>query len=170
MVVDVFLNNSLSYNFSILFLNIIVYSISMFSLFLVISCFDFKSIKNLTDLSCVFNFKTLQYVFLVSLFSLSGVPPFMGFFGKMFMFFLIVSKLNYFLTCAFLFTNLFVVYFYMQNLRFITSGNTNKQFKFHINFKIASAIFCLTFISVFFIFFVEFFFIKINSIFVFLNF
>jgi NADH:ubiquinone oxidoreductase subunit 2 (subunit N) len=59
----------------------------------------------------------------VSIFSLAGVPPFLGFFSKLFIL-NILSNSNFFILYFLLFIILFLgLYFYIQNLRFLHSTN-----------------------------------------------
>lgn len=72
----------------------------------------------------MFSFNSSYLFFLtIFLFSLAGVPPFLGFFNKLFILNLLVNSgffLLYFLLFIIL---LFGLYFYMQNLRFLHSTN-----------------------------------------------
>lgn len=81
------------------------------------------------------NFKTLHffsgfslnpfYLFTVTvlLFSMAGVPPFVGFFSKLFLIILLTSS-NFFLLYSIFFITLFLgLYFYVQNIRFLHTTN-----------------------------------------------
>ena len=81
------------------------------------------------------NFKTLHffsgfslspfYLFTVTvlLFSMAGVPPFVGFFSKLFLIILLTSN-NFFLLYSIFFITLFLgLYFYVQNIRFLHTTN-----------------------------------------------
>jgi NADH:ubiquinone oxidoreductase subunit 2 (subunit N) len=55
------------------------------------------------------------------LFSMAGVPPFWGFFSKIFLFTLLANS-NFFILFPFFFILLFIgLYFYIQNIRFLNS-------------------------------------------------
>jgi NADH:ubiquinone oxidoreductase subunit 2 (subunit N) len=57
------------------------------------------------------------------LFSMAGVPPFIGFFSKIFILNLLINS-NLFLFYFLFFVLLFVgLYFYIQNMRFLHSSN-----------------------------------------------
>lgn len=81
------------------------------------------------------NFKTLHsftgfslnpfYLFTVTvlLFSMAGVPPFIGFFSKLFLIVLLTNS-NFFLLYSLFFITLFLgLYFYVQNIRFLHTTN-----------------------------------------------
>ena len=81
------------------------------------------------------NFKTLHsfmgfslnpfYLFTVTvlLFSMAGVPPFIGFFSKLFLIVLLTNS-NFFLLYSIFFVTLFLgLYFYVQNIRFLHTTN-----------------------------------------------
>lgn len=108
------------YNFSVLF---------MFFTFLQIIMIGFKTLYSFNDLK--FN-AFLSTTMTLTLFSMAGVPPFMGFFTKLL---LLIAAINskfvfYFL---FFFILLFLgLYFYLQNLRFVYS--TGQRIKNAINY------------------------------------
>jgi NADH-quinone oxidoreductase subunit N len=79
-----------------------------------------------------FSFDSHYLFFLtVSLFSMAGVPPFIGFFSKIFILNLLINS-NLFLFYFLFFVLLLVgLYFYIQNMRFLHSSNLsymNKQY------------------------------------------
>jgi NADH-quinone oxidoreductase subunit N len=79
-----------------------------------------------------FSFDSHYLFFLtVSLFSMAGVPPFIGFFSKIFILNLLINS-NLFLFYFLFFILLLVgLYFYIQNMRFLHSSNLsymNKQY------------------------------------------
>lgn len=71
-----------------------------------------------------FSFDSPYLLFLtISLFSMAGVPPFIGFFSKIFILNLLINS-NLFLFYFLFFVLLFVgLYFYIQNMRFLHSSN-----------------------------------------------
>ena len=84
----------------------------------IILIFNQKTLYSFNNLSL-----TSYYLFLITilLFSIAGVPPFLGFFSKVII--LIITFINnFFLLYYILFLVLFIgLYFYMQNIRFIHS-------------------------------------------------
>lgn len=87
---------------------------------------NFKSLYSFN----IFSFNSFYlFFFTIFLFSLAGVPPFIGFFNKLYLINIIVNN-NFYLLYTFLFIILLVgLYFYMQNLRFLHSTNYNDLIK-----------------------------------------
>jgi NADH:ubiquinone oxidoreductase subunit 2 (subunit N) len=81
---------------------------------------EFKNLYSFSNLG--FNsFFTVTLTIL--LLSMAGVPPFIGFFTKLFIIILLVNN-SFFLFYSLFFTVLFLgLYFYIQNLRFLHSTN-----------------------------------------------
>ena len=66
---------------------------------------------------------TSLFFITICLFSMAGVPPFAGFFSKLFILNILINS-NLFILYFFLFIILLVgLYFYMQNLRFLHTSN-----------------------------------------------
>jgi NADH:ubiquinone oxidoreductase subunit 2 (subunit N) len=65
---------------------------------------------------------------ILSFLSFSGVPPLVGFLSKFLIFIHIFFKSNVVIFMFFLFINLFVIYFYLQNLRFMISKQISNIF------------------------------------------
>lgn len=83
---------------------------------------EIKTIYSLSNLS--FN-SYLTLLITVLLLSMAGVPPFLGFFSKLFLFNLLLNS-SFFLLYSIFFIILFLgLYFYTQNLRFLHSTNKN---------------------------------------------
>lgn len=98
---------------------LIVYNVALYVIFsslLQFVSFDLKTLQTLSRLgSGVFFSNTLT----IALFSMAGVPPFVGFFTKVFIFDLL-ADMNFFVFYAIAFLLLFVgLYFYIQNIRFL---------------------------------------------------
>lgn len=66
---------------------------------------------------------------------MAGVPPFLGFFSKLFILLLLISS-NFFSLYVFFFILLFIgLYFYVQNLRFLLTSsfsNSTLPIDFHL--------------------------------------
>jgi len=71
-----------------------------------------------------YSFDSVSLFFItICLFSMAGVPPFVGFFSKLFILNILLNS-NLFMLYFFLFILLLVgLYFYMQNLRFLHTSN-----------------------------------------------
>lgn len=111
-----------------LYLSVYIYVllISLFIMYIYTVNFYLKlhsSVKfNLLDNT--FNFKINFILFLGSLI---GIPPLMGFFSKLIIFFNLIFFQKYIYMCVFLLLNLFLLVFYLQQIRFIHT-NKRKQF------------------------------------------
>jgi len=101
----------------------LIYNLSLFLIFATLFQFvntDVKTMYSLNDLGAN-NF--YSKVLIISLFSMAGVPPFWGFFSKIFIFTLLCNS-NFFILFSFFFTLLFLgLYFYIQNIRFLNASN-----------------------------------------------
>ena len=89
---------------------------------------------------------------IMSFFSIAGVPPFVGFFSKTFVFILLASS-NFALGFPFFFSILFIgLYFYIQNIRFLNASNvSNFQPVFELYIRVAPSFLYLTFSICFFL-------------------
>jgi len=118
----IFLNdffNSLIYIWSYTF----IYNITLLLLFLTL----FQVVN--TNLLVTYSLNNLgksnyfTKIILLSIFSMAGIPPFLGFFSKLFILNLVVN-MNFFIMFFFFFILLFLgLYFYIQNVRFLNSTN-----------------------------------------------
>lgn len=123
----------------ILYIYIFIYNISLINIFWTLHqfvSFNFKTIYSLTDLK--FNFYFIISTTII-LFSIAGVPPFLGFFSKLLILLLLINS-NFFLFYTFFFSLLFFgLYFYLQNIRFLYSTGIGKiNYTFIFNVRISS--------------------------------
>ena len=122
-----FINNILDTNIY-LFIYMSLYNISLVSFFWSIFSFTTLKLKTLYSLS---EFTQNSFIVLnlsILLFSMAGVPPFIGFFSKIFIMFLVLNN-NYFIFYAIFFILLFLgLYFYIQNIRFLHSTNYKNHY------------------------------------------
>lgn len=111
---------------SITFIYLFIYNVSLIILFWTLQQFIINNFKNIYSFSDVkFNF---FFLFTIStiLFSLAGVPPFLGFFTKILILISLLNS-NFFLLYFFFFALIFLgLYFYIQNIRFLLSSNQTK--------------------------------------------
>ncbi len=161
------LNFSVEYGFSLLLINIIIYLLLLLILFGVFFLFDLNKIRTLNEFK---NFSLYNFIYITlffTLLSLAGMPPLLGFIGKFLLIIFLLFKNQYFLFFLFSFINLFMIYFYIQNLRFMVKKTKSNQVNF-VNFKAhleINNIFFLVFFSflnIFSIFFFSDFLIIIN--------
>lgn len=114
-----------------LFTYMFIYNVSLTSLFWSLFTVVLTKFKNLYSFS---NFSFNYYLLLlltVLLCSMAGVPPFIGFFSKIFVLTVLTNSSLVVLYSLFLFVLLLGLYFYVQNLRFIHSTSrsiTNSPF------------------------------------------
>ena len=94
----------------------ILMSISSFSLLLAIrKNNDLKKIKYIEDLGIISRVNPLIGVcFAITFFSIAGVPPFAGFFSKMFLFFSAINQSLYFLTVIGVLTSVVSCFYYLR--------------------------------------------------------
>ncbi len=111
----------------------IIYNITLLGLFWMMTSILNLRFKSLYSFN-MFSFDSFYlFFFTIFLFSLAGVPPFMGFFNKLYLINIITNN-SFYILYTFLFIILLVgLYFYMQNLRFLHSTNYNDNMKPFLN-------------------------------------
>lgn len=108
-----------------LFTYMFIYNTSLITLFWVLFSTVLTQFKTLQS----FNSFSFNSFFLITvtvlLFSMAGVPPFVGFFSKLFILTLLTNN-SFFILYSVFFVVLFIgLYFYVQNIRFLHSTNHN---------------------------------------------
>ena len=108
-----------------LFTYMFIYNTSLITLFWVLFSTVLSQFKTLQS----FNSFSFNSFFLITitilLFSMAGVPPFVGFFSKLFILTLLTNN-SFFILYSVFFVVLFIgLYFYVQNIRFLHSTNHN---------------------------------------------
>lgn len=109
----------------LMFTYMFLYNSSLILLFWTLFTSILTQLKTLHSLNS-FYFNSFHLTTLtILLFSMAGVPPFIGFFSKLFILTLLVN--NSFLLLYFLFFIVLLIglYFYIQNIRFLHSTNPN---------------------------------------------
>lgn len=101
----------------------LIYNISLtiffWTIFNVINT-QFKTLNSFNG----FSFNSFYVIILtILLFSMAGVPPFIGFFSKLFIITLLVNNAFFILYALFIIILLIGLYFYVQNIRFLHSTN-----------------------------------------------
>ena len=102
---------------------IFIYNVSLLTIFVVLFQVTSSYVKTINFLNTIGANYTFTKVLIVAFLSAAGIPPFLGFFSKIFIFTLLCN--SYF---AFLFLILFLLlfvglYFYMQTVRFLNTSN-----------------------------------------------
>lgn len=115
--------------FAVYAINLLAYVLTLGLLLTTFSLFNGQSLKGLNHLLRAPATSTVRFALLVSLLSLSGMPPLLGFFAKFFIFVFLMAKANYMLLGLFFFFNLFALYFYLQNTRYLIQSKKRKEYK-----------------------------------------
>jgi len=138
----------------ILFIYMFIYNLSLIIIFWTLHqfiSFNFKTLYSFTDLKFNYYFST---VLAIVLFSMAGVPPFLGFFSKLLILILLINS-NFFLFYIFFFGLLFFgLYFYLQNIRFLYSTGVGKLNYANVGFLRSSSLYYN--FTLFFVFFLVF--------------
>lgn len=117
-----------SYSTSIIYLNIFIYILLLYLFFSLLFLFDIKQIKSLNNLKVFSRIGFISITTILSLLSMSGIPPLAGFVGKFLLFNYLFLGQKYFFIFLFSFLNFFSIYFYIQNLRFLISKTQSNFF------------------------------------------
>lgn len=163
------MSGGLEYFFSLIFFNVFVYVSTLVFFFSIFFMFDTRLFRTLSEYKF---FKTNSFInstLVVVFFSLAGVPPFLGFFGKFLVFLTIFASSHFFYFLIFLIFNLFVIFFYIQNIRFLFGkAQTNvyifKKFKVYMDFSLVSLLVFFNFVNVAGVFIFDYFLIFILQI------
>ena len=142
----------------ILLIYMFIYNISLIVIFWTLHqfiSFNFKTLHSFSDLK--FNFYFVISI-TITLFSIAGVPPFLGFFSKL-LILLILLNSNFLFFYSFFFVLLFFgLYFYLKNIRFLYSTGTGKlSHSFNFNLRLSTFYFYFTYLILFFLIFGSFF-------------
>ena len=118
----------------------------------------------ITEIKTIYSFSNLSfnsYILLllsILLLSMAGVPPFIGFFSKLFLFNILINSSFFILYSLFLVVLFLGLYFYIQNLRFLHSTNKNTlNHPFLYNEKTNILFYYITVLTIYFLIFGFFF-------------
>lgn len=106
--------------FSPLLNYIYIYIVLLLLLFSILIVFRNLDIKFLTDFQKLFYIKSWSFVVFVTLVFMSGLPPFIGFWGKISLMTCLLSINEFFLMALILGSGFILMYFYLQIYRFFS--------------------------------------------------
>jgi len=131
----------------------IIYVISILNIWGTYIYFNNK-IKYISDLSYIFKYnKTLGFTFVITMFSMAGVPPMAGFLAKFFSFFVCIKNNLYLLAIIGVLLSIICTFYYIKFLKVIYFENTNKYLILNNNLSKSTAlVISLTSILLFYIF------------------
>lgn len=137
-------------------------------MFFIFFIFDIKYVKTLNELKFVGSLQSFSIYIVIILLSFAGVPPLLGFSGKFLIFITLFSKSNWLFLIFFGIVNIFLIYFYIQNFRFLSAKRVYDKVIYNTkfinqNFFINSLMF-LNFLNIFGILFIEELLIFFNSV------
>jgi NADH-quinone oxidoreductase subunit N len=106
-------------------------------------------ISKISHLKSLFNSnKFLTVLFVVVIFSLASLPPFIGFFSKLFVLLLLSegTKINYLIIFLILFGGVFSIFYYLRMIKIMTNTNyLNFIFFYNINYFLSFILALITF-------------------------
>lgn len=131
-----------------------IYNLSLYVVFSTLFQFVNSDVKTLQSFSVLGLINFFNKILIIVFFSMAGVPPFWGFFSKIFIFTLLCNS-NFYLLFPFFFLILFIgLYFYVQNIRFLNStGISDFQPIIELNLRSVPIYYYSTFSIMFFILF-----------------
>jgi NADH-quinone oxidoreductase subunit N len=132
------------------FLIYLLSTINIFSIYLLMKSSNLTVFGNITDLSYLKNSnKLLALISVASLLSLAGIPPFMGFYGKLFVFNLLVSTGNYIICLILLLLSILSCVYYIRLVRFLYFDDRNDEL---IVYQKIQSVYLYIFVSILFFF------------------
>ena len=158
-----------------MYINIITYLYLNFCFFTALFVFDVKHFKSLNDFKNVGNLPFFTVTFILLLFSLAGVPPTLGFVSKSLIFIFMFFKKSFFFLSLLTILNLFIMYFYVRNIRYFITKSSNYYFVYtnsysFINWNLIVLLLIFNFLNFFSIFFIEDFLIFTDNLSLYSNF
>ncbi len=105
----------------LLVLYVCAYNLALFLIFWTLSQFVKISTKTIYNFSTLRSEPAAVVTMTIVLFSMAGVPPFLGFFTKLFILYSLLNTGFFYLYFSFFVLLIFSLYFYVQNIRFLHS-------------------------------------------------
>lgn len=158
---NIWVNNDLnSYGLSILLLNIINYLIIFLLIVSIILLCNLSKFKSLNQFKEFNSYSFILYSLIFSLLSMAGIPPLLGFTGKFIAILFSIFKSQHLIILFLTILNIFGMYFYIQNLRFVVKKSKSsilnyKNYYININYAITLNIVILNFFNFFGIIFLS---------------
>ena len=159
LLIGLTLNSYLGLISSFIYLFIyVILSFSLFSIILVLRKTNFIKFKRIYDLkNLLFSNYVLAWCFILNLFSIAGIPPLLGFFAKLNIFYSLLNNNSFFIVFFFLILSMFSSFYYLRMIKLIffdiNSNKTNLIVPSRLEMYL---IIFFTFINLFFIFFSDF--------------
>ena len=126
MLADYDLLNTMALIFAYMF----IYNLTSFIFFTTILQSPIANFKTMFSMSNLGSTSFFTKVLAISILSFAGVPPFLGFFSKLFVFVILAHSKIYSLFISFFVLIFIGLYFYVQNLRFLNSSSHESFFSF----------------------------------------
>lgn len=152
------------YSLVFFFLTLFIYSISMFGIFSIFLFFYSNKGFYLRKINALINFFFLNKLgavcFSVIIFSLAGIPPFIGFIIKFINLFLLAefNIINFIFLIAILFSTLFTTFYYLRIIKIMFINNfKNFIFILPLNYGLSLIISSITLFLCISIFYIDFF-------------
>jgi len=141
------------------FFYLVTYLLSLITLFyFIINNRDLsnKKINDIFDFSLIYNSnKVLAVFFAFIFFSLGGIPPLMGFFGKFFVFISFANNFNYLVFMLILIITIFIAFYYIRVVRFLFFNN-NVGRTLYVTYNTSLVFSFLFLINILFLFIIDF--------------
>lgn len=148
----------------LIFFNSIIYTLILTFFFSVFFLFDFRKFRTLNEYKFFRSYGFINTSLIILFLSFAGVPPLLGFTSKFFIFLAIFESKQLVLFYLMVVFNLFVMYFYLQNIRFLFGKFFENIFFFkasrvYLNWSLISILVVGLFLNTTVIFYLDFFFI-----------
>ena len=149
----------INYSLGLIFINIFIYLLLLLNFFIIFFIYDTRYFRTLNEFKGLNGNQYIHFIVILIFLSFAGMPPLLGFFGKFFIIIFFFSQKQFFIFVLFLFLNVFVIYFYILNIRFLVSKTSNtffflKKNVVFLNFNFIFLLVVFTTINVFSFFFI----------------